>query len=148
MKNHPKIRDRIRKFNKHVLNRMMLKIAGAPHSPISLIRHVGRRSGKSYETPVIVEPTTDGFIFALTYGPVVDWYRNVLAAGQCSLIWHGQEYALEKPEQVDVKTALAAFPPPFRQILGLTGMDDFFKMAISHTETPVKEPARLPSNNA
>jgi hypothetical protein len=34
----------------------------------------------------MVEPTTDGVVIALTYGPEVDWYRNVLAAGHCELL--------------------------------------------------------------
>jgi deazaflavin-dependent oxidoreductase (nitroreductase family) len=94
MKYQQHLLNRIRVFNKQALNPMILKFAGCSHSPISVIRHAGRRSGKPYLTPIIVEPLVDGFVFALTYGPKVDWYRNVLAAGWCTVIWHGKEYVI------------------------------------------------------
>ncbi len=127
------IRDRVRLFNKRVLNRLMLKIAGASHSPISVIRHVGRRSGKPYETPVIVEPLADSFVFALTYGAEVDWYRNVLAAGCATLVWHGKKYALQNPEPIEVKDALSAFPPFARPLLRNLGAGNFFRMKYRET---------------
>lgn len=46
-----------------------------------LVRHVGRRSGKPYETVIMVWPLRASFVIALTYGPKVDWYQNLLAAG-------------------------------------------------------------------
>ena len=123
-----KFPNRIRYFNKHVLNRATLRIAGAAYSPIAAVQHVGRRSGKPYETPVIVEPFADGFVFALTYGPKVDWYRNVLAAGECGLRWHGGTYRLTNPEPIRVEAALPAFPPLPRLILRTVGIQHFFKM--------------------
>ncbi len=123
-----KIRDRVRAFNKHTFNPMILKSAGSSRSPFAVIHHVGRRSGKPYETPVIVEPVNSGFVFALTYGPEVDWYRNVLAAGHGTIVWHGKEYAIEQPETLDVKAGVRAFPFPERLILSLLGIRHFFRM--------------------
>ncbi len=120
----------VRLFNKHVTNSVMLRIAGAPHSPIAILRHTGRRSGKAYATPVMAEPVTGGFMFALTYGTGVDWYRNVLSAGQCGLRWHGEEYVLEKPEPLGRQAALFVFPLPFRPMLRLVGVRDFLCMRI------------------
>jgi deazaflavin-dependent oxidoreductase (nitroreductase family) len=120
--------NRIRFFNKRVTNRVTMKIAGLRYSPISIIRHVGRRSGKTYQTPVIVEPAADGFVFALTYGPDVDWYRNILAAGRATMRWHAKEYALEKSEPIECQAALRAFPQPFRFILRLVGPRHYFRM--------------------
>lgn len=119
----------IRTFNKRYFNRLVNRFAGVSRTPFALIRHVGRRSGKPYETPIIVMPLGNSFVIALTYGPGVDWYRNVQAAGKATLLWHNQEFALKAPESIDVKTGLAAFPPPFRQILGLLGTRDFVQMA-------------------
>jgi len=76
-----------------------------------------------------VMPLGQSFVIALTYGPEVDWYRNVQAAGKATLLWHNREYALKQPEPIDAKTGLSAFPPPFRQILGLLGTRDFVRMA-------------------
>jgi deazaflavin-dependent oxidoreductase (nitroreductase family) len=133
-----RIPNRIRYFNKRVLNKGMIKIAGRSHSPISIVRHVGRRSGKTYATPVIIMPLKDGFVFALTYGTQVDWYRNVLEAGHCQVRWHGQDYALERPEPMVVKDALRAFPQPFRLILGMLNLQDFFRMRFSPVE-PIRQ---------
>jgi deazaflavin-dependent oxidoreductase (nitroreductase family) len=120
--------DRIRAFNKYIFNRLTRTFAGASHSPFALIRHVGRRSGKAYETPIIVEPMGDGVVIALTYGPDVDWYRNVLAAGHARLRWHGRTYTLEYPESTNRATALAAFALPARLVLRLLGIQHFVRM--------------------
>src|SRR5580765_2303908 len=119
---------RIRAFNKHYFNRLAGRFAGVSRTPFALIRHVGRRSGKPYETPIIVMPQGNGFVIALTYGPEVDWYRNVQAAGEATLVWHNNEFALNQPEPIDVKTGLSAFPTPFRQILGVLGTQHFVRM--------------------
>ncbi len=93
------------KFNKRVLNPVMLTFAGRKHSPYAIIHHVGRRSGHAYATPVVAESGPESFVIALPYGAGVDWYRNVLAAGGCTLTWNGQEYTLIEPELLDAATA-------------------------------------------
>jgi deazaflavin-dependent oxidoreductase (nitroreductase family) len=108
---------RIRTFNKYVTNRILRGFASFSHGPFAIIRHAGRRSGKPYETTIMVWPMGDGFVIALTYGELVDWYRNILAAGHGTLLWHGSVYAVGKPEPIDVNTALPAFPPALRPIL-------------------------------
>ena len=120
---------RIRAFNKQYFNRLVHTFAGVSRTPFALIRHVGRRSGKPYETPIIVMPQGAGFVIALTYGPQVDWYRNVQAAGQATLLWHNQEFALKQPESITAQVGLSAFPTPFRQILGLLGTREFVRMS-------------------
>ena len=120
--------SRIRHFNKYITNPLLRRFANASRGPFAVIRHVGRRSGKPYETPIMVWPMGDGFVIALTYGPEVDWYRNILAAGHGTILWHGRAYALEKPEPVDVQTAIPAFPPVVRQILRVLGTRHFVSM--------------------
>src|SRR5258707_3634650 len=111
------LRNLIRPFNKYVTNRVLRGLASFSHGPFAIIRHVGRRSGKPYETVIMVWPMGEGFVIALTYGPEVDWYRNLRASGHGTLLWHGRVYAVEKPEPIDVKTALPAFPLALRPIL-------------------------------
>jgi hypothetical protein len=65
----------------------------------------------------MVWPLGDSFVIALTYGESVDWYRNILAAGHGTLLWHGSVYAVGKPEAIDVETALPGFPLALRPIL-------------------------------
>ena len=124
------LRNRIRTFNKYVTNRILRGFASRSRGPFAIIRHAGRRSGKSYETTIMVWPLGDGFVIALTYGPKVDWYRNVLAAGHGTLLWHGREYAVGKPEPIDVKTALPAFPSFIRTILRLQGVQHFVRVKV------------------
>jgi deazaflavin-dependent oxidoreductase (nitroreductase family) len=45
----------------------------------SIVEHVGRRSGKTYRTPVSVFRTRDGVAILLPYGTDRDWVRNVQA---------------------------------------------------------------------
>src|SRR4051794_19962533 len=95
------ISDKIRVFNKHILNRFFRLFAGSSQTPFAIVRHVGRRSNKPYETPIIVQPVDDGFVIALTYGPQVDWYRNILAVGACEIRWHGEDYKIDSFERID-----------------------------------------------
>jgi hypothetical protein len=66
---------------KNTLNR---KESDGPsrHGPFSLIRHVGRKSARTYETPVILVQVPGGFTAELTYGENVNRYRNIVAAGR------------------------------------------------------------------
>jgi len=116
---------RLRSFNKNIFNPLILKFAGGARSPFAVIHHFGRRSGKTYATPLIVRQTPRGFVIALTYGPDVDWYRNVQAAGRATLLWHGREYPIEKPESLNTSSALLEFPLVLRTILRTRGTDDF-----------------------
>jgi deazaflavin-dependent oxidoreductase (nitroreductase family) len=120
-----KIRKRFLWTLKRTLNRLTMRIARSGHGPFSLVRHVGRRSGRSYETPIILAPVTDGFVAELTYGPDVDWYKNVLAAGGCTVIHSGKEYVITRVSPCTREQGLAAFPYPARLILTLTGRDEF-----------------------
>jgi deazaflavin-dependent oxidoreductase (nitroreductase family) len=123
--------DRVRLFNKRTFNPLILRGAGTSHSPFSVVGHAGRRTGMNYSTPVIAVPLQGGFAFALTYGPGVHWYRNILAAGSCTLQWRGKIYKLDQPETMPVDAALLAFPSPLRMVLKLLHKRDFFRMRVS-----------------
>ncbi len=120
---------------KHTLNPVTRRIAHSSFGPFAIVQHVGRRSGKVYETPIIARLVEDGFVIELTYGHDVDWHKNVLAAGGCKMIWHRKEYAMDKIEPLDTKTGMAAYPPPLRLILRLLRRKDFEKMEFKHAET-------------
>jgi len=113
---------------KYTLNPLTRRIARSSVGPFSIVRHVGRRSGKLYETPIIVSPVEDGFVIELTYGPDVDWHKNVLAAGGCTLVWHGREFVIDKIEPLDTEMGRAAFPLPAQLILRLLGRKHFEKL--------------------
>ena len=102
---------------KYILNPVTRRVARSSFGPFAIVRHVGRRSGKLYETPIIVSPVKDGFVIELTYGSDVDWHKNVLAAGGCMIVWHGKEYVINKIEPLDADTGRSAFPSPQRLLL-------------------------------
>jgi deazaflavin-dependent oxidoreductase (nitroreductase family) len=129
--------DRIRIFNKYVTNRLLRVFTHLPLGPFAILRHVGRRSGKPYETVIWAWPLEDGFVIALTYGKSVDWYRNLLAAEGGTLVWHKRISTVGKPEPIDAKTALSAFPAAFRPIFQRAGMPEFVWMRASGSQ-PVK----------
>ncbi|HEX6608385.1 MAG TPA: nitroreductase family deazaflavin-dependent oxidoreductase, partial [Chloroflexia bacterium] len=57
-----------RNFAKRFVNPLLHNLGRASFGPFALLRHVGRRSGKTYEIPIMVWPVQDGFLIALTYG--------------------------------------------------------------------------------
>jgi deazaflavin-dependent oxidoreductase (nitroreductase family) len=105
-----------------------MKIAGKKHSPIVLIEHVGRKTGKTYQLPIMAQKYENGFMFALTYGTGVDWYKNVLASGRAKLTFNGTHYELSEPVAVGKKEGQEAFLPPKSNILRLIDIQDFFFM--------------------
>ncbi len=123
------IADKIRYVNKRFTNRMMIHLAGKAHSPIALLTHFGRKSGKAYPIPIMVAPSEDGFVFALTYGSGVDWYKNVQAANRAELRWQGKEFALSAPSQLNPDAGRACFGRLKGRILRMVGVDEFVKMA-------------------
>ena len=63
----------------------------APWLPgFGVVVHHGRRSGRTYRTPVNVFRSADGYVLALTYGADSDWVKNVLAAGGAELQIRGR----------------------------------------------------------
>ena len=132
-----KLPDRVRVFNKYVTNRLLRVFTNLSFGPFAIIRHVGRRSGKPYETVIWVWRLGESFVIALTYGPEVDWYRNMQAAGGGTVVWHKRVYVVGKPEPLDARTAMQAFPAFFRPIFRRAGMQDFVWMRSSGSE-PVK----------
>ncbi len=113
---------------KYSLNPLTRRLARSSFGPFSIIQHVGRRSGKRYETPIIVGRVKDGFVIELTYGPDVEWHKNIVAAGGGTLIWHGRHYAVGKVEPLDATTGRAAFTPLQQIVLRLLGRTHFEKL--------------------
>ena len=119
---------RIRTFVKHFVNPILRNAAHSSHGPFALLRHVGRRSGKTYEIPIMVWRVEDGFVIVLTYGPQVDWLRNLQTADQGTLRWHKQEYVFQTPVFIDAQEAYSALPLFIKQVLRLNGAHEFVKL--------------------
>ena len=122
------VTDWVRAFNKRVTNPLMRTLAGRRHWYASVIRHVGRRSGKEYSTPVVAEPVEDGFIVPLPYGEGVDWLRNVLAARTAAIKTKGVSYIVVEPEVIGAESAFSLLPPRVRRTWHLFGIERFLKV--------------------
>jgi deazaflavin-dependent oxidoreductase (nitroreductase family) len=93
-----------------IFNKLVIPFAGTRVMPLyGILEHRGRRSGKVFRTPVVVRPTVDGFIVPMPWGDTTDWYRNVRAAGGCSIRWKGRTYNLTQPEVLEAASAESAF---------------------------------------
>lgn len=122
--------DAVRIFNKHVLNPVMLNLAGRKHWYASMIRHTGRRSAKVYTTPIVADRVPDGFILPLPYGTDVDWLRNLVASGGAALTVDGETFDVVAPMVIDAPTALPQLSPRHRRAFRLFHIDNFVKVAL------------------
>ena len=118
----------VRRFNKRVLNPLMMRAAGRKHWYASVVEHTGRRSGKHYATPVVVERAPDGFLIPLPYGVSVDWLRNVVAAGQANIRAHGESYRVVQPEIISAEGAAPQLRPERRHTYDLFGVKNYLQL--------------------
>jgi deazaflavin-dependent oxidoreductase (nitroreductase family) len=143
LKELKRFREWMRLFNKRTLNPAILKFAGQKGKIYSVVHHVGRRSGKSYTTPVAAALTADGFVIPLPYGKDVDWCRNVLAAGQCTIEHRGEHYTVGEPEVIDGATALTIIQPAERLVWRALGInkDQFLRVKMLASTQDTVPPA-------
>jgi len=112
-----------------LLNPLILAYAGSRRLPLfAVVQHHGRRSGRSYATPVGARPTVDGFVIPLTFGEQCDWFQNVRAAGGCIIRWKGVDYPMVEPVVIDWATARQAFYPIERVVVPLIGIERFAQL--------------------
>jgi hypothetical protein len=109
---------------------------GSLYFDLSIVKHVGRRSGHAYETYLAAYPFGDGFVLALAY-PKVDWCSNIMASGTCVLTWKDHEYVLDKPELIPISAAMNAYPLLARPFLLAGGMTQC--LWIHRQQTPTTE---------
>ncbi|MBB5915004.1 deazaflavin-dependent oxidoreductase (nitroreductase family) [Nocardia transvalensis] len=101
--------------NKVGLNRLTAFIA--PWAPgWAVVVHRGRKSGKTFRTPLWAFRRRGGYVVALTYGSRSDWVRNVLAAGGCEIESRRRRYAVGNPRVYRDETA-SDMPPFIRFML-------------------------------
>ncbi len=118
-------------FTKRVVNPRMIHTAGQPGASASLIRHVGRTSGHAYETPVGAEPVEDGFVVALPYGTQPNWLRNVLAAGEATVVHDGVEHRVDRPEVVPLEPVGGVFSPSDQRLHRMFGVDEALRVRLA-----------------
>jgi deazaflavin-dependent oxidoreductase (nitroreductase family) len=90
-------------INKRVFNPREIRRGKYP-----VVTHVGRTSGKAYQTPLDAFPTSSGYVLVARYGPQSDWVQNILAAGTATLRIEGEDHSLDTPRLVSQDEALDA----------------------------------------
>ena len=104
------IQNALRLFTR-AMRPLALRSAGKEGSGTSVVRHVGRRSGRTYQTPIIAVRHDDSFLIALPYGKRTDWLKNVLDKGSATIVNNGHTYEVDRPEVIPMAEATAYFRP-------------------------------------
>ena len=121
----------IRTSNKYLLNPVMLRLAGKRYWYASVIEHTGRRSGKTYSTPIVADRVGDDILVPLPYGTQVDWVRNVLNAGRATVVRKGETFAVGSPELIDSTQALPLLPRDRRRTFERVSIGHFLRLQIA-----------------
>ena len=107
----PFVLDGVRRMNRRFLNPRQMRTAGTPDAYAGIIGHVGRTSGREYQTPIGIVEVADSFVIVLPYGTRPDWVKNVLAAGTATLTHEGTTHTVERPEVVGIDEVLTHLDP-------------------------------------
>jgi deazaflavin-dependent oxidoreductase (nitroreductase family) len=95
-----RIRRSVAKFNRVVTNRIHGLWAWLI-PPMSVIIHTGRRSGKTYRTPLMASRRGEFLVIALPLGEGSDWVRNLIAAHGGEVMRGGRRRLLREPRVLD-----------------------------------------------
>jgi deazaflavin-dependent oxidoreductase (nitroreductase family) len=110
------------------LNRFVTNPIGriwAGYAPaFGILEHIGRKSGKTYRTPLNVFSTDEGVAIMLTYGPDRDWLKNLDAAGGGRLQRYGRTFAVTEPRLVTKAEAAVHVTGLAGQVFGRLPFDN------------------------
>jgi deazaflavin-dependent oxidoreductase (nitroreductase family) len=141
---YPPVLNTVRRINRAFTNPRSMKKAGTPGAYASVVRHVGRTTGRPYETPVGAFATDDGFVISLPYGSDVDRLKNVLANGSATIVDEGKTYRVDQQEIVPTAVAAPHLPPKEQRNLRLFRVDQCFRVRrveTGETSEQVADPA-------
>jgi deazaflavin-dependent oxidoreductase (nitroreductase family) len=124
----PFVVNTVRGLVRDHLNPRQLQSAGSPGSYAAVVRHVGRKSGKNYETPVVMVPYEGGLVVSLTYGRDTDWVRNLTAVGSATLVYEGETITVDQLRVVPIDTISHVFSSAERRAQRLFGVTDCLVM--------------------
>ena len=112
-------------------NKVAAKLAGHRFLPLwALVRHRGRKSGKSYETPIAVVGSTSNAVYiGLPWGRRTDWVRN-LETGGGTLAWKGRTFAVAEPAFVNKDEVLAEISGLRREVTRRWTLDDYLRLTL------------------
>ncbi len=97
----------IARFNRRVVNPLVRPVANRLPG-VAVVCHIGRSSGRSFETPVRVFNEGGTFFVMIPASRLPDWVRNLQAGGGGLLRFRGRSVAVGVPRLTDGAEALAA----------------------------------------
>jgi deazaflavin-dependent oxidoreductase (nitroreductase family) len=132
----PPVLDAVRRTSR-AMKPIAMRSAGTPGAYASVIQHVGRTTGRSYETPVGAVATDDRFLIALPYGTNTDWLKNVLASGSAVIVDEGKAHDVDRPEVVPLAEEASSFSPEDQRAHRVFGVDQCLRVRrITSDESP------------
>lgn len=114
------------RVNKRVFNPGQIKKGVSP-----VLTHVGRTSGRTFQTPLDAHPVEGGYIFILVYGSGSDWVKNIMAAGTASLRVKGEEIPLDTPKVITEEAAWDLLAPTTKRPPKLLRISEYLQMDTS-----------------
>lgn len=115
--------------NRRVTNRVTRRFVGHI-PPFALLEHVGRNSGRTYQTPIMVFRSGGTCAIALTYGSTTEWVQNVRAQGTCTLTLGNHRFRLTEPRLATLKD-VPWIPKPVRLILRLIRANEVLLLSLA-----------------
>ena len=118
----------IARWNRRYLNPIMLKLAGRDNWYAASLHHIGRTSGRTYATPLVVHRVEGGIVIPLPYGREVDWMKNLMARGSGSVIDHGAAFEVSQPRVVNHLDVEPVLSQRERMSYRLFGVREFVRL--------------------
>jgi len=126
---------RLARFNRNVANPVVRLVAGwLP--PLAIVLHRGRKTGRSFATPVLAFRTPDGLVVGVLYGTVSDWVRNLQTSGGGQVKRRGSICSYRDPRLVSRNEALKLVPGVLRGPFRALGVRRFLRLSLSTTDLP------------
>jgi deazaflavin-dependent oxidoreductase (nitroreductase family) len=118
----------IARFNKRFTSRWAEPLARR-FSNFAVVHHRGRRTGRSYATPVNCFGDNETVVVALTYGVGADWAQNVLR-GPATLELRGRVRRIVAAELAGRDETWATLPRLVRVALRVLRVRDFLRLSL------------------
>jgi deazaflavin-dependent oxidoreductase (nitroreductase family) len=114
-----------------VMNPRQMRTAGRPGAYAGIVRHLGRATGRAYETPVGIIAVPEGFLIALPYGTRTQWLRNVLAVGRAEVVVEGETHQVDRPELLPTASCATAFSPTDQRLFRWLAVNECLRLQVA-----------------
>jgi deazaflavin-dependent oxidoreductase (nitroreductase family) len=116
-------------FTTRVFNPVTRLVAGRLPG-FGIVTHLGRSTGRTYRTPLLVLRRGDRYVVGLWYGSDANWVKNVLAAGGCEIRVRGRDVRLVDPE-LFADPQRRVLPLPLRLAARLLRVTEFLRLRVA-----------------